>query len=245
VVYRDGMSERAQASRAVLIGATGAVGRNVLDAVLHSPHFIAATTLGRRKLAADDPLAASQKLTEHVVDLFAPDSYRDLLGGHDTAFCTLGVGQPSKVPEAEVRRIEIDCVLAFATACRQRGVHHFTLMTSVGADRSSRVKYLRLKAELEQAVADLGFARCTLARPSMLLTPHNRYGTSQGLLLAVWPRLDFVLAGPLRKYRGIDVQKLGQALVRNAERLAPPGRPAAPVEILEWDDFARLTAAAG
>lgn len=239
------MAERAQASRAVLIGATGAVGRNVLDAVLHSPHFIAATTLGRRKLPADDPLAASQKLTEHVVDLAAPESYKALLGGHDTAFCTLGVGQPSKMPESEVRRIEVDTVLAFAAACKERGVCHFTLMTSVGSDRHSRVKYLRMKAELEQGVADLGFARCTLARPSMLLTPENRYGASQGVLLAVWPRLDFILGGPLRKYRGISVRTLGQALVRNAERLAPPGRPAAPVEILEWDDFTRLTSAAG
>jgi hypothetical protein len=56
----------------------------------------------------------------------------------------------------------------------------------------------------------------------------------QGLTLAVWPKLQPALAGPLRKYRGIAVEKLGAAMANN---LFTPGRG---VEVLEWDAFVAL-----
>ncbi len=55
----------------------------------------------------------------------------------------------------------------------------------------------------------------------MLLTPQNRYGAQQAVILSVWPRLDWMLAGPLRRYRGIRVEDLGRAITMNAARDAP------------------------
>jgi hypothetical protein len=92
-----------------------------------------------------------------------------------------------------------------------------------------------LKGTQEERAKALGFQRTSLFRPSMLLTPQNRYGASQAVLLAVWPRIDGLLAGPLRRYRGIRVEDLGRAIARNAAREAPDG-----AEILEWDDFKRI-----
>jgi uncharacterized protein YbjT (DUF2867 family) len=218
--------------RAVLLGATGAVGRNVLLETLRSPAFASVTTLGRRPV---EGVEAAGKLTQHLVDLGVPASYRDRVAGHTTAICTLGVGQPSKSTPEEVWKVEIDYVMGFAAVCKEAGVRHFSLMTSVGANPRSRFAYVRLKGEQEERVKALGFARTSLFRPSMLLTPENRYGPSQAILLALWPRLHPLLAGPLRHYRGIRVEDLGTAMARNAALDAPPG-----VEILEWDDFHRL-----
>ena len=221
--------------RAVLLGATGAVGRNVLLETLRSPAFAGVTTLGRRPVDGVEAVDGAGKLTQHVVDLADPASYRDRIAGHTTAICTLGVGQPSKSTPEEVWKVEIDYVMGFAAVCREAGVRHFSLMTSVGANPRSRFAYVRLKGEQEERLKALGFARTSLFRPSMLLTSENRYGTSQAILLALWPRLHPLLAGPLRHYRGIRVEDLGTAMARNAVRSAPPG-----VEILEWDDFRRL-----
>ncbi len=101
--------------RVVLLGATGAVGRNVLGALLADPRVAAVTTIGRRPVPIDNPPA---KLTQQVVDLEAPASYQALLAGHEVAICTLGVGQPSKLPRAEVWKVEVDYVMDFARACR-------------------------------------------------------------------------------------------------------------------------------
>ena len=218
--------------RAVLLGATGAVGRNVLRETLRSPAFANVTTLGRRPVEGVD---GAGKLTQHVVDLGVPASYRDRVAGHTTAICTLGVGQPSKSTPEEVWKVEIDYVMGFAAVCKEAGVRHFSLMTSVGANPRSRFAYVRLKGTQEERVKALGFERTSLFRPSMLLTPENRYGPSQAILLALWPRLHPLLVGPLRRYRGIRVEDLGTAMARNAARDAPPR-----VEILEWDDFWRV-----
>lgn len=224
--------------RAVLLGATGAVGRNVLAEALRSPAFASVTTLGRRPVdgaEAVDAAGAGKKLTQHVVDLADPASYRDRIAGHTTAICTLGVGEPSKSTPAEVWKVEIDYVMGFASVCKEAGVRHFSLMTSAGANPRSRFAYVRLKGTQEERVKALGFERTSLFRPSMLLTAENRYGPSQAILLALWPRLHPLFAGPLRRYRGIRVEDLGTAMARNAARDAPSG-----VEVLEWDDFQRL-----
>jgi uncharacterized protein YbjT (DUF2867 family) len=211
------------------------VGRNVLTEALRSPAFETVTTVGRRPADVADGQAPPGKLAQHVIDLAAPDSYRALIAGHTAAICTLGVGQPSKSSREEVWRVEIDYVLSFPQACKDAGVRHFSLMTSVGSDARSRSYYLRLKGTQEERVAALGFERTSLFRPSMLITPQNRYGASQAVVLAVWPKLDWLLAGPLRRFRAIRVEDLGRAIAINAARDAPPG-----VEILEWGEFQRI-----
>ena len=61
----------------------------------------------------------------------------------------------------------------------------------------------------------LGFQRLSLSQTLMILTPTNRYGVVQGVALAPWPKLDSVLRGSWRKYRGVAVEALGAAMVAN------------------------------
>ena len=219
----------------MLLGATGAVGRHVLAEALHLPVFESVTTIGRRPAEVAGDEAPVGKLTQHVVDLAAPESYRAHIAGHTTAICTLGVGQPSKSTREDVWKVEIDYVLGFAAACRTAGVSHFSLMTSVGSDVRSRSFYLRLKGTQEERVAALGFEHTSLFRPSMLITPQNRYGAIQAVFLAVWPAIDWLFAGPLRRFRGVRVEDLGRAMAIHAASDPPRG-----VEILEWDGFQRI-----
>jgi hypothetical protein len=81
----------------------------------------------------------------------------------------------------------------------------------------------------------LNFDRLSIFQPSMILTPNNRYGFSQGVLLNIWPLLKIFLIGGLRKYRGIKVEKLGEAIAKNIFTIRPGE------EYLVWDDFQILT----
>ncbi len=214
----------------LMLGASGAVGGATLKTLTNHPQAQRLTLLVRRNL----PALKSPKTQQHIVDVFDPASYQHLLAGHDAAICTFGVGESSKVSDEEFIRVDKTAVLAFATACKTAGVKHFELLSAVASNAQSPSFYLRIKGELNQALAAMKFERLSLFQPSMILTPTNRYGVMQGLTLAVWPKLQPLLGGPLRKYRDIAVEKLGAAMAIN---LFTPG---AGMEVLEWDAFVAL-----
>jgi uncharacterized protein YbjT (DUF2867 family) len=210
-----------------MLGATGAVGGAALAELARLPQTSRVTLLNRRTI----DLPVTEKFSQHVVDVQNPQSYASHLAGHLTALCTFGVGQPSKVSQQEFRQIDHDVVLAFAKACKSAGVQNVVLLGSVGSDPGSRSFYLRTKGELRRAIEGLGFASVTTFQPSMILTPENRYGFSQGLLLKLWPLVSTVLLGPLNKYRGIEVATLGKAMAHAATA------PMAGHHQLHWADI--------
>lgn len=214
-----------------MIGATGAVGGAVVSALCEQADLQRLTTFGRR----EDPELVDSRITQNVVDLLDPDSYRARLAGYDAAICTLGVGEPSKVSKKDFKRIDHDMVLAFAEACASASVRHFQLLSSVGVSSSSSSYFLRTKGELEQGLRRLSFARLSLFHPSMILTPTNRYGVSQAITLRVWPWLTPVLQWGLRPFRGVRVEDLGRSIALNTFAKCDEA-----VEVLEWDDFQAL-----
>jgi uncharacterized protein YbjT (DUF2867 family) len=225
-----------QSLSVVMLGASGAVGGQVVNTLLAMPEITRLTLLGRREIAL--PVSAKASIVQqHVIDIDATDAWKSLVEAHDCAICTLGVGQPSKMSKAEFVHIDRDVVIAFATICRQAGVRHFELLGSAGADSRSKSFYLRTKGELRDALVALDFERLSVFQPSMILTPTNRYGLSQALTLALWPSLSKLMIGPMRKFRGIRVETLGAAMARN---LLTTGRGA---ETLHRDEFMQLTSA--
>jgi uncharacterized protein YbjT (DUF2867 family) len=224
----------ADSQSVVMIGATGAVGGVVVRTLVAMPQLRRLTLLGRRPVAG----IAGPAIVQHVVDVFDPAAYAQRLPGHATAICTLGVGRRAGMSRDEFIRIDKTAVLDFATACRDAGVRHFELLGSVGANARSPSFFLRSKGELEDGLRALGFRRLSLFRPSMILTPTNRYGVSQAVVLALWPWLNTVLSGPLRPYRGIALADLGRAIANNicTDRTG--------VETLYFDDFVALSGGA-
>ncbi len=214
----------------VMLGATGAVGTEVVSTLLTMPELASLTLLGRRAVES----ISHDGLRQHTADIFDPSSYAMHLQGHDTAICTLGVGEPSKVSREDFVRIDKLAVLDFATACKTAGVKHFQILGSIGSDAASRSFFLRTKGELEEALKALSFERLSIFQPSMILTPENRYGLTQALTLWGWPKLNFLLTGSRTKYRGVKVATLGRAIALNA------GLDKSGVETLRWNDFQAL-----
>ncbi len=227
----------------VVMGATGAVGKELVLSLLQLSQIKSVTTLGRRPLEINldkkiksDKKINSEKLMHQVVDVFDAKSYEKYLAGNAIALCTLGVGQPSKITKEEFYRVDVMAAADFAGACKRQGVEHFSLLTAVGTNSNSPSYYLRLKGEVEAKVQALGFHRTSFFRPSMILTPTNRYGFSQALTLALFPKIDPLFFGPLRKFRGIRVEDLGRAMALNTLQNGEK----AGVEILQWDEFQRI-----
>ena len=219
-----------QSKSIVFLGASGAVGSEALNTVLSFSEIDKIMLLGRRK----GKHTLSNTLTEKIVDISDSSSYEEYVKDFDTAICTLGVGEPSKTSKEEFVKIDKTAVLDFATVCKNNGVRHFQLLSSVGVSASSKSFFLRTKGELIVGLKALHFDRLSIFQPSMILTPTNRYGLSQAIVLKVWPKLDFILQGNARKYRGIKMAELGKAIANNSLTKGVG------TEYLQYDDFKQL-----
>ena len=215
----------------VMMGASGAVGSHALNCLLLQKNIKQITLLGRKSIR--DLQAAN--LQQYQIDISDPASYQNYVQAHTTAICTLGVGEPSKVSKEEFIKIDKTAVLNFANICKEAGVTHFELLASVGIHPKSASFYLRTKGELVEALKALQFERLSIFQPSMILTPTNRYGISQAIILKLWPLLKPLLLGGLRKYRGVRVQVLGEAMANNVFKKGTG------FETLQWDEFYSLS----
>ena len=145
---------------ALLAGATGLVGRALLPLLLRSHASI--EVLVRR---AVPELGADPRASVHVVD-FA--SLPASLPAVDDAFIALGTTIKVAGSQAAFRSVDLDAVVATARAARKAGATRLAVVSALGADRSSGVFYNRVKGEMEEAIAGLGFESIVIARPSLL-----------------------------------------------------------------------------
>jgi len=212
------------------LGATVAVGSECMQQLIQMDVVGKISSFGRRK----NEKLSSSKVSQFIIEVSNSAGYASLLKNHDTAICTLGVGQPSKVSREQFIKIDKTAVLDFATACKAAGIKHFELLSSVAISAQSRDFFLRTKGELVEALIKLNFERLSIFQPSMILTPNNRYGIMQGITLTVWPWLSPILMGSLKKFRGVKVEILGKSMALN---LSEPNQG---LEYLYWSDFMRI-----
>lgn len=190
----------------LLAGASGLVGRELLDGLLADDSVEAVHLLGRRKL----PLEHA-RLTQQLVD------FRALAGlpWVDEAFIALGTTIKVAGSREAFRSVDFDAVLAVAQAARTAGATRLGVVSAMGADPRSRIFYNRVKGEMEEALRELRFEALVIARPSLLMGDRARLGQPVRRGEAIGERISGWL-GPLvpRQYRPIAAKQVARALLQ-------------------------------
>lgn len=221
--------------RAVVVGATGAVGSSLIRELLAAPAWGAVVALVRRESPVLAALPGVEKLTQRPFTLATLELDARAAGaGCDAAFCTMGIGQPRKTTREELWAVDVEGAAAFGRGCRAAGVAHVSLLGAVGANPKSRNYYIRAKGLAEDGLKALGFPRTSLFRPSVLVTKELRYGFQDRITQALFPAVATLLPS---RFHQIRVEDLARAMRLNAEAPAPPPPG---VEVLTYPDFARL-----
>lgn len=145
---------------ALLAGATGLVGRELLQGLLRDPEVEAVHVLARR-----DPAIVHPRLTLHLTDFASP---LPALPALDEVYLALGTTIRVAGSQAAFRAVDYEANLAVAQAARAAGAKRLGLVSAMGADAHSRLFYNRVKGELEDALTPLGFDGIAIARPSFL-----------------------------------------------------------------------------
>lgn len=190
---------------AAVAGATGLVGRAILEGLLADGSVTAVHTLGRR-----GPGVAHPKLTPHVLDFAALPP----LPPFDEVYLALGTTIKVAGSQKAFRAVDFDANLAVARAALAAGARRAGLVSAIGADAKSRIFYNRVKGELEEALALLPFEGLVIARPSLLVGDRESLGqpkrTAERLATAVSSFLDPLIPA---NYRPVDAAEVARALL--------------------------------
>ena len=148
--------------KALIIGATGATGKDLVNKLLDDNDFEEVHAFVRRPLPIEN-----EKLHAHVVDFENPDQWKDLVKG-DVAFSCLGTTLKDAGSKEAQRKVDFDYQYNFAKVARENNVEDYVLVSSYGASPDSKLFYSRMKGELEKEVKDLHFNKITIFQPGML-----------------------------------------------------------------------------
>jgi len=187
-------------------GASGLVGRAILQGLLDDDSVAAVHALVRRPLGLQHP-----KLTVHTVDFAALPPLPPL----DEAYLALGTTIKVAGSEEAFRAVDFEANLAVACAAQVAGARRIGVVSAMKADAGSRIFYSRVKGELEEAVTSLGFEGVVIARPSLLvgdrlaLGQPERAGEKVGLRVGRWLK-------PLipSNFRPVEAADVARALLR-------------------------------
>ena len=221
----------AEARAALIAGATGLVGGELLELLLADPAVARVRSLVRRPSGRQHA-----KLSEHVVDFGNLLATSALEPPVDEAYCCLGTTMRAAGSRTAFRRVDHEYVTAFARLALGLGAASLTVISSLGADPESRSFYLRTKGEVERELIGLAVPSLAILRPSLLLGERRelRAGERAGeLALRLASPL---LRGALARYRPVHARTVARAMAACGRR----GEPG--VHVLESDAIQRFGA---
>jgi uncharacterized protein YbjT (DUF2867 family) len=197
----------------LLAGATGLVGREVLQLALADPR------VGRVIAPTRRALSPHAKLANPRVDFAALPEDAPWWEA-DAVICTLGTTIRKAGSKEAFRRVDHDYPLAVARLAKARGARAFAFTSSIGADPQAGSFYLRVKGDTERALEACGFPSLTLVRPSIIGGERDESRPAERLALVL---MNFLRPLVPRRYRVVPADKIALALIE-AALAAIPGR---------------------
>jgi uncharacterized protein YbjT (DUF2867 family) len=199
------MKHAGHARTALLAGATGLVGRELLAGLLSEPAVTQVHALVRRPLDVQHP-----KLQVHRVDF----AHLPPLPAVHEVYLALGTTIKAAGSRAAFRAVDFDASFAVARAAHAAGAQRLGLVSAMGADNGSPVFYNRVKAELEDALRGLDYKGLVIARPSLLLGDRRALGQPARPIETLMERTGGLLRPLLpRHYRPIAAAEVARALL--------------------------------
>ena len=208
--------------KAVLIGATGATGSQVLKILLNSPEWGRVTTFGRRELPKTnneygkvDSTEDTSKLQHHIVNFDKLNENDDktisLFKDHDVVFNCIGTTRGQAGGADPFYKIEVEYTQKIATIASKAGIKQFSVVSAQGANPNQYyVKWIHpllymytlgMKEEVVKNVTP-PFQRISIFRPGML----NRLKEDRTAEIII-----------NRVFGGLRVDALAKCIVKDAE----------------------------
>jgi len=206
----------------IIAGSTGLIGLNVIKVLSSKKQGTIALT--RRSIPNLPP-----NITEMVIDFDAFEKNGSLPSCNNVFIC-LGTTIKTAGSKENFRKVDIDYCLSIARKAKESGAETLSLISSIGANSSSKNFYLRTKGELEESIQSLGFSTVNIFRPSFLVGERSEKRLAEKIAINLAKIMDLFLIGTASKYRSVKVESLAKTMVSKVD--SKPG-----INYFYFDDF--------
>jgi len=214
--------------KAILFGASGFIGTELLHELLNSNDYEQVTIVVRKPLNMQHP-----KLKTLVGDFNSlPQLKSDIVA--DDIFIALGTTKKNTPNEKEYYQIDHDYPVLAAKIAKMNGAKAVFVVSAIGANVNSTIFYTKTKGELERDIIALDFDHTHIFQPSMLLGNRNENRPMEKIGIKLFTVLNPLFFGGLNKYKGIEGKNVAKAMNNAAKNNSEK------VKIYQWSEMNSL-----
>jgi len=195
--------------KAIVIGATGMVGTQLIQALIENEDYSEILSLVRRPGGITNP-----KLTERIINFDEPETWSQLVTGN-VLFSTLGTTIAQAESKSAQYKVDFTYQYTVAKIAAENGVTHYVLVSSAGANSTSKTFYIKMKGELENAVLSLPFEIISIIRPGILAGNRIQNRPAEKIGIIIMKGLNNL--GLLKRYRPIHASIVAKAMIMGAK----------------------------
>lgn len=197
---------------AIIAGANGLIGNQLLEKLLESNQYDKVIALVRKEIPLD-----SLKLIQLIVDFDNLQLVQENLKADDV-FCCLGTTIKKAGSQVEFRKVDYEYCLNLANETHKKGSTNFYLVSALGANAKSKVFYNKVKGELEEAINKIGFKSFYAFRPSLLLGNRTEFRLGEKIMQMILKPISKLMIGSMKKYAAIESKIVAKAMYNAAQQ---------------------------
>lgn len=196
--------------KALVVGATGLVGKRVVNQILQNDNYEKVTILVRNSSGI-----THDKLEEVVINFQNIEEYEQYFYVNDVFSC-LGTTIKTAKTKEKFKEVDYDYTINTANIAKKTNVQNFLVISSLGANSRSRVFYNKVKGEVERDLVNLSMNTLFIFRPSLLLGDRKEFRIGEKVAEKIAEIFSFVFTGKLQKYKPIHAEKVAKAMIISA-----------------------------
>ena len=214
--------------KALIAGATGAIGSVLLELLNDSDQYSEIHCIGRR-----EPPTSGEKIKAHIFsyDELDPLNFQQPI---DDVFCTIGTTIKNAGSVEGFKKVDRDFVHLVGKLAQRLNAKTCSVISAIGADAGSSNFYNQTKGEAEELLQSLGLRSLRIFRPSLLHGSRDEFRLKEVVGVLVLTIMTPMLQGPWKKYRAIRVEQVAKAMFESARQDYPA------VQIFESDEIQRF-----
>ena len=193
---------------ALVLGATGATGRELVKLLLSDSNFSKVSVYSRKRF-----ILKHEKLEKHKIDFSKLDKYKSLIVG-DILFSTLGTTLKDAGSKKQQYLVDYTYQYEIAKMASDNGINHYSLVSSTGANEKSFFFYPKMKGALEESVKKLKFDKVQIFQPPTLIRQPKLMRSAEKIGIIIFNRLNKF--GILSSQKPLPVQDLARNMISKA-----------------------------